>query len=507
MAAGGAIAFKEGKEVKEVEYGDILADYKKEKERQIKEKEIIKDRNEGIREALEKSPTTPVPKEEMGPKELSAFPVAPPVNQDAPYPDEQIDRGTQKAGIATPAVKPAVGPSREDMYAAQEKLLSDQAKLEEAKSKKTVNQIIAERDEERTKAGFVDPAIAERKALDERKARIAADAQELAKDRLTQFLIDWGRTPGSALNGYINAGGKLIEANIEDKKLRKKLLDELDDARLGVNRGVYERRLGNEKEARTEIAQAGEKYYSINEKILQHKEKVYLKQLDLENKLAQMELKGEIAALKSGQNKAAIVQQAEIKARALVEKYVREIAAGTMTVAQIEDMALNDVLSRQPAVTAAGITSGPATLRAETGAEVDPANAETRRQEELRKQKRDYEDDTYDALRELRRSKEYKGATAEERAQMKKDKETELLDDYPVLKSERDKKAKPAPVTKPAPAAAPAPDKTKATAPKVETPPKISDVQGAPAGSVIGKKTDKGYEVLDKNGKLLGHTK
>jgi hypothetical protein len=55
--------------------------------------------------------------------------------------------------------------------------------------------------------------------------------------------------------------------------------------------------------------------------------------------------------------------------------------------------------------------------------------------------------------------------------------------------------------------AAPAPDKPKAAAPKVETPPKISDVQGAPAGSVIGKKTDKGYEVLDKNGKLLGHTK
>jgi hypothetical protein len=43
--------------------------------------------------------------------------------------------------------------------------------------------------------------------------------------------------------------------------------------------------------------------------------------------------------------------------------------------------------------------------------------------------------------------------------------------------------------------------------PKAETPPSISAVKDAPAGSSIGIKTDKGWEVKDKNGKLLGYTR
>lgn len=511
MAAGGAIAFKEGKEVKEVEYGDILADYKKEKEREAKEKEITKDRNKGIIAALAKeSPTTPVLQETP----VSEGYIAPEagVRQTASMDSDIADakRGFNNLGITEEPVKPAVGPTREDMYAAQEKLLSDQAAIEKTKSERTVNEVIAAQNEERRKAGFIDPAIAEGKALDERKARIASDAQDLAKDRLTQFLIDWGRTPGPALNGFIKAGGNLIEANIEDKKLRKKLLDELDDARLGVNRGVYERRLGNEKEARTEIAQAGEKYYTINEKILQHKEKVYLKQLDLENKIAQMELKGEIAALKSGQNKAAIVQQAEIKAKAYIQKYVREITAGTMTVEQIEDMALNDVLARQPAVNAAQVAAVPATLRAETGAEVDPANADialvratTERNDKVQKQINSSimfgqgRDDIRDAEEKARREK--RDPVAARKAVV----------DRITREAEA---ANPLPSAIRKPPAAPDPAKTKGKdaepAPKVETPPKISDVQGAPDGAKIGKRISAGkYEVLDSAGKLIGHTK
>ena len=337
MAAGGAIAFADEGAVKDPE---------KDKE---KEKDL-KDTKKGILGALEKAPTTPV---------LQSTPVSegiaiePKASMDTGI--QEVNRGLANLAVTEEAPKPAVGPTREDMYAAQEKLLADQAAAEKLKSERTVNQVIAAQNAERKAAGFVDPAIAEQQTIDERKARIEGDTREAAQDRLTQFLINWGKTPGPALNGFINAGGNLIEANIEDKKLRKKLLDDLDDARLGVNRGVYERRLGNEKEARAEITKAGEQYYAINEKILQHKEKVYLKQLDLENKLAQMELKGEIASLK-GANKSAIIQQVEIKARALVQKYVRELTANTMTIAQIEDMALNDVLARQPVVTAAGLS-------------------------------------------------------------------------------------------------------------------------------------------------------
>jgi hypothetical protein len=354
MAAGGAVAFKEGE--------------------QVKDEEKTK---KGILEKIQKeSPTTPALQTTPVSEGIVAEPKA---SMDTGI--QEVNRGLANLAVTEEAPKPAVGPTREDMYAAQEKLLTDQAAAEKLKSERTVNQVIAAQNAERKAAGFVDPAIAEQQTIDERKAKIEGDTREAAQDRLTKFLIDWGKIPGPALNGFIGSASNLIEANIEDKKLRKKLLEDLEDARLGINRGVYERRLGNEKEARTEIAQAGEKYYTINEKILQHKEKVYLKQLDLENKIAQMELKGEIAALK-GANKTAIVQQAEIKARALVEKYVREIAAGTMTVAQIENMALDQVLALQPQVAAAQTAVVPQIQNAATNvvkSETDIADAETKR--------------------------------------------------------------------------------------------------------------------------------
>ena len=49
---------------------------------------------------------------------------------------------------------------------------------------------------------------------------------------------------------------------------------------------------------------------------------------------------------------------------------------------------------------------------------------------------------------------------------------------------------------KPVPAPAPAPS----------APPSIASIKGAPPGSTIGKLTPQGWEVLDKNGKILGHS-
>ena len=50
---------------------------------------------------------------------------------------------------------------------------------------------------------------------------------------------------------------------------------------------------------------------------------------------------------------------------------------------------------------------------------------------------------------------------------------------------------------KPVPTPAPAPS----------APPSIASIKGAPPGSTIGKLTPQGWEVLDKNGKILGHAK
>ena len=46
-----------------------------------------------------------------------------------------------------------------------------------------------------------------------------------------------------------------------------------------------------------------------------------------------------------------------------------------------------------------------------------------------------------------------------------------------------------------------------APAPSPSAPPSIASIKGAPPGSTIGKFTPQGWEVLDKNGKILGHAK
>ncbi len=318
MAAGGAIAFKEGKEVEEV---------KDEKEKTEEEK-----RNEGILGALEKSPTTPVIQdtsaEDADMRAKSSM-------------DTQM--GIAKEAFPTPA---AAAPA--DPYAAYEKTLSDQAAEQKAKSEQGINSIIAAKEAERKAAGFVDPAIAEAKTIDERKAKIAGEAKEAAQDRLTQFLINWGRTPGPALNGIINAGEKLIEANVEDKKLRKKMLEDLEDARLTVNRGVYERRLGNEKEAEAMKAKAGEQYYNINKELLKHRADMSIKAMDAANKLEIQALKNELVVAK-GVNKDKVIQQAEIL---YAEKVFKGAPENAITMAQ----ALREANTMQPTVTATAMT-------------------------------------------------------------------------------------------------------------------------------------------------------
>jgi hypothetical protein len=481
MAAGGAVAFKEGKEVEE-----------KEKEKDLK------DTKKGIRERiLEESPTTPVIKPEMGvTQEGTSFPPEPPVNQEAPYPDYKGSVADEaRKGIATPTVKPA------DPYAAYEKTLSDQAAEQKIKSEQSVNEIIASRDAERKAAGFINPAIAEQQAIDERKAKIEGETREAAQDRLTKFLIDWGRTPGPALNGFINAGGNLIEANVEDKKLRKKLLEDLEDASRVINRSEYERRLGNEKEADSLKTRAGEQYFNINKELLKHRAEMSIKQMDAANKLEIQALKNELVVAK-GANKDKVIQQAEIL---YAEKVFRGAPENPITMRQ----ALIEANAMQPVITAAGVSAAPATLRAETGAEVDPANADialvratTERNDKVQKQINSSimfgqgRDDIRDAEEKAR--KEKRDPVAARKAVV----------DRITREAEA---ANPLPSAIRKPPAAPASAKTKGKdaepAPKVETQPKISDVQGAPDGAKIGKRISAGkYEVLDSAGKLIGHT-
>lgn len=334
MAAGGAIAFN-GKEQSDVKDPEI----EKDKEKTEEEK-----RNEGILSALEKSPTTPV-------------------IQDTSAEDADMRAKSSmdtQMGIAKEAFPTPTAAAPADPYAAYEKTLSDQAAEQKAKSEQGINSIIAAKEAERKAAGFENPAIAEAKILDERKAKIASEAKEAAQDRLTQFLITWGRVPGPALNGFIGAGEKLIEANVEDKKLRKKMLEDLEDARLTVNRSEYERRLGNEKEAESMKAKAGEQYYNINKELLKHRADMSIKQMDAANKLEIQALKNELVVAK-GANKPAIIQEIDIEYARLVMQGAPENA---ITMGRAKDI----VIAQQPQIQSAAMAVPARNISAEAAA-------------------------------------------------------------------------------------------------------------------------------------------
>ena len=368
MAAGGAIAFS-GAERSDVEDPEL-----------DKEKEL-KDTKKGILDAIRKeSPTTPVPKPEATvTPEGTRFPPEPPVS-DAPYPDEQINRGTQKAGIATPTPNPTTAL---DAYAAYEKSMEDQAAAEKTKSEESVSDIITRKESDRTKAGYENPATKELAELASRQQKINEDAKELAHDRLVQFLINWGKTPGSALTGYISAGDKLITDNIEDKKSRKKMLEDLEEVRRGISRSEYARRLGDEKTAEAEKAKAGENYYNINKELLKHRADISIKQMDTASKLEIQSLKNELIVAK-GANKDKVIQQADRLYAALVFQGAPE---NPVTYRQ----ALIQANAMQPTVTAAGVMVQPNLTNADTNKDklkLDTGKAATdAKAEEVKRQK------------------------------------------------------------------------------------------------------------------------
>jgi hypothetical protein len=330
MAAGGAIAFN-GAERSDVE----------DKDKEKKEETT----NEGILKALKKEPTTPVIQdtsaEDADMRAKSSM-------------DTQMGIAKEAFPVSTASVTPA------DPYAAYEKTLSDQAAEQKAKSEEGINTILARKEAERKAAGFENPAIKEVEELKTRQAKIDADAKELAQDRLTQFLINWGRTPGSAINGFIGAGDKLITDNIEDKKTRKKLLEDLEDVRRGINRSEYARRLGDEKEAEAMKAKAGEQYFNINKELLKHRADMSIKAMDAANKLEIQALKNELVVAK-GANKDKVIQQAELL---YAEKVFKGAPENASTMAQ----ALREANAMQPTVTATAMTVPARNITAEASA-------------------------------------------------------------------------------------------------------------------------------------------
>jgi hypothetical protein len=301
-------------------------------------------------------------------------------------------------------------------------------------------------------------------------------------------LVDWGKTPGSAIKGAITAGGNLIESSIEDRKLRRKLLSELDGVERDIKKSEYLRKIGDVDKAKTVQRDAGAKYYGINEKLLEYKAKIEVQQL-----------KNEITQLK-GAAQNGVVQQANVLYKGMVAEGK---PANDITMAA----AMKQALLMQPGPTSSGIQAGSAQgiaagkLGVDVGElDVKKQAAETQRQEATRKQQKDFREDLSDEMRARRKdinakAKIDKAAGIDpsdpksETSKFKKEIEAEVREGYKLL---------PEPVKASKKIAEPAKGNAAAAAPA-----QLPD--NVPKGSKYGKQTAKGWEVFDATGKLIGH--
>jgi hypothetical protein len=289
---------------------------------------------------------------------------------------------------------------------------------------------------ERTDAGIPDIFQVEKQKLEERKTRGEKSEQETARNNLIRFLTKWGTIPGSTMRGMIGAGAELIDKIDMDAKHKQKFLNELDDIDSRINDSEYARRIGDEDRARKEKDEAGKRYYQLAHDLNKTRLDIALKDKDLQRALEVQFAKNE-AVLAKQTNIPAVIQEVQIKSAALMEKYAGPLRDGKMTKNQIADMALDEVLSKQPSVTstamtlpARNISAGADLTRAGTGEK----DAATRASDAKRKQLGDFKDDLYDALRDKDIKKELNNAkTPEAKADIKNRVKKQVLGGFDLL--------------------------------------------------------------------------
>lgn len=309
---------------------------------------------------------------------------APPVSDTYP---EEFERGTAQGIAATPEITDTFGASKTPMadVQKQEGILSQRQSELDTERKLKAPQMVERIAGERQQLGIVDPMTGRREELEARKAKIADDAKELAMSRLSEFLVRWGNTPGSALRGAVSAGQQLIADQITDAKERKRLNDQLEDSMAALNEAEYLRKTGDMDKAQARIDQAGKEYHEVAKELLKVKADLAIKQMDTATKLEIQALKNELSLAK-GANKTAVIQEADAYFAALVE-------SGAPANKQTYAKALDRALSMQPSVTATGMTipsrettAGAAASGAQTAAEkeraarADKVNAEVEKQ-------------------------------------------------------------------------------------------------------------------------------
>jgi hypothetical protein len=224
-----------------------------------------------------------------------------------------------------------------------------EAEIGEAKTgmNMSIADMVKKKKADREAAGLPpDPSIKERLDLDKRKARSKEDDVQTARSNLAKFLVNIGKTPGSFLRGVVHAGADLIDKADYDRETKKKLLASFDDAEKAIDSSEYLRLLGDEQGAQKEKSEFGKRYYQLFHDLNKARLDFALKDKDLQRALEVQLAKNE-AVLAKQSNTPAVIQEVQIKSAALMEKYADQLRNGKMTRAQIADMALDDVLSKQ----------------------------------------------------------------------------------------------------------------------------------------------------------------
>jgi hypothetical protein len=275
--------------------------------------------------------------------------------------------------------------------------LTQDIEKEKAEAKTKMDQssadLVKSYKQSREDIGLSDPANRERDLLEARRLRGEKSEQETAKNNLIRFLTKWGTIPGSTMRGLIGAGAELVDKMDVDEKTRQKFLNEVDDIESKINSSEYARRLGDEERARKEKDEAGKLYYKLAHDLNKTRLDMALKDKDLQ-KAIEVQLYKNQAALAKEANTPAIIQEINIKSAELLQKYSAAVQSGKMTKEQVAAEAMDYVLARQPAVQGAQIGLPPKLTSAEADvirAGTGEKDAETRKREEDRKRKIDFE--------------------------------------------------------------------------------------------------------------------
>ena len=420
------------------------------------EKEILRDEKKAEAAVNPASIVAARPREDY-----RSIPAAP---APAPVPVVESAPAATIAPAPAPVVKPAsIAPAptaqgKSIFGGLTEADIAAQFKLDQAAANRPLMDIYKEREAANKEAG-IDTKVQENRRAEVMAERASSkdEAKRQMDMRMAAFFADWGTQPGNTLVGGMTALKKAIPDLIADKQEQRKYLKEINKTIYDLDNAVRLEKKGNMDKAEETKAKAGEKMQKWYPDLLKYQS----------DRLS---------------------DEAKIKAAGVTaskDTYSDKLYKDVFT-----DLVKNKGMDPKDPATAVLARKETASISGLTGEKLD-----VQRESAVIKGEKDSE-----TLKALKMDRYATDEGSKERADIdaKISAEKKKIRDNVYKAPAADEKPVVTPTPVPKPAAAPAIPKA----------PDISTVAGAPAGSGTGAYVQgKGYEVRDKNGKLLGYAK